>query len=98
MATEIWRDFDPNLEIPIGLKNARVLVRPVIEEFLDDSDDFDESPDDPLADDELDAPTGFVVVSQTLRTASDGSKVIDVVIDVEDVEAAMDYQYRIATI
>lgn len=105
MATDIWREFDPRLPIPIGLKNARV------KELLDDEfavsepnedidwqeglDNEDSEIDDDQIDEELDVPGSFEILSQTIRTAPDGSQVVDVVIDVEEVEGAVKYEVRI---
>lgn len=106
MATEIWRDFDPNLDIPIGLKNARVAVRPDNEEELPDASadidfqtetliDEESELDEEEVGDELGVPGTFEVISQTLRTAPDGTQVVDVVVDVEDIEGAVKYEVRI---
>lgn len=106
MATEIWRDFDPNLDIPIGLKNARVassvdktseLPEPdadidiQTETLVDEESELDEEE----VGDELDVPGTFEIVSQTVRTGPDGSQVVDIVIDVEEVEGAVKYEVRI---
>lgn len=106
MATEIWRDFDPNLDIPIGLKNAKYTRKPdatdtapepdadinIQDETLsdEDSDINEESNDDVLA-----VPSTFDIVSQTVRTGPDGSQVVDIVIDIEDVDGAINYEVRI---
>jgi hypothetical protein len=106
MTTEIWRDFDPNLDIPIGLKNARISTRPDVVEELPEPDadidiqedtlyDDDSQLDEDESSDELDVPGTFVIISQTVRTAPDGSQVVDVVIDVEEVEGAEKYEVRI---
>lgn len=106
MATEIWRDFDPNLDIPIGLKNARVAVKPDNTEELPDPDadidiqtdtliDEESELDEEFVGDELDVPGTFSIISQTVRTGPDGAQVVDVVIDVEEVEGAVKYEVRI---
>lgn len=106
MATEIWRDFDPNLDIPIGLKNARVAALPDRTEELPAPDADIDIQSETLVDeeselneeeigDELDVPGTFVIVSQTIRTAPDGTQVVDVVAEVEDVEGAVKYEVRI---
>lgn len=107
MATEIWRDFDPNLDIPVGLKNARVSVSPDSTEELPDPDadidfqtdtldDDDSELDEDEVGDELGVPGTFEIVEQTVRTAPDGTQVVDIVIDVEEVEGAVKYEVRIA--
>lgn len=106
MATEIWRDFDPNLDIPIGLKNARVSTKPDVTGELPDPDadiniqfetliDEDSELDEEEVGDELDVPGTFEIISQTVRTGPDGSQVVDIVIDVEEVEGAVKYEVRI---
>lgn len=102
MASEIWREFDPNFDIPIGLRNAKS-VAPVEEESPFDDidiqtetiDDDESSTEDDGFDDELEVPGTFEVISQTIRTAADGSQVVDVIIDVEEVEGADKYEIRI---
>lgn len=106
MTTEIWRDFDPNLDIPIDLKNARVSALPDVTDEIPDPDadidiqedtlsDDDSQLDEDESSDELDVPGTFVIVSQTVRTGADGSQVVDVVIDVEEVDGAVKYEVRI---
>lgn len=107
MTTDIWRQFDPNLEIPVGLKNAKEIVRPDIDHeypepnaTISDQDDSlgdDESElDEDENDEELGVPSYFTVISQSVRTATDGRTVIDVVIDVEEIAGAINYEVRIA--
>lgn len=105
MATEIWRDFDPNLDIPIGLKNARVSVAgdsndiadpyADIDFQIDTLSDDDSELDEEFVENELDVPGTFEIISQTVRTGPNGSQVVDVVIDVEEVEGAVNYELRI---
>lgn len=110
MTTEIWRDFDPNLDLPIGLKNVNVTPTPQVGVVVDTPED--EVPSDELnvsleydeedlnedfADDILDAPSSLVIVEQKYRTASDGRQVVDVIIEVEDVDGALNYEFRVAT-
>lgn len=106
MVTEIWRDFDPNLDIPAGLKNARESISPdTIEEIPDPDADIDFQTETLIDEeselneeevgDELAVPGTFEIISQTVRTAPDGSQVVDIVIDVEEVEGAVKYEVRI---
>lgn len=105
METEIWRDFDLNLDIPVELKNARYAVPADSEEIPDPDADIDIQ-DETLIDDdsqidedeignELGVPASLYIVSQTVHTAPDGRLVVDVVIEVEEVEDAVDYEVRI---
>ena len=106
MATEIWRDFDPNLDIPEGLKNARESVNTESTEEIPEPDadidfqtdtliDEESELDEEFVGDELDVPGTFEIVSQTVRTGPDGSQVVDIVIDVEEVEGAVKYEVRV---
>jgi hypothetical protein len=98
--TEIWRDFDPNLEIPLGLKNARVLEKPELPEEVDGFTDFDDDTDDDddLDEDGLGVPDGFTIVDQQVRTASDGSQVVDVIIEIDDIDGALNYEVRLTKV
>lgn len=58
-----------------------------------DEDESDYTPDEP----ELDSPD-FTVVSQTVRIAPDGTSVVDVLISVDDVPGAIDYDVRVTKI
>lgn len=112
MATDIWRDFDPNLDLPVGLKNVN--VTPTVQEGIvvdtpaegddvdpsdslgiDDEDGGDLNED--FSNDILDPPGSMEIVSQTVRTAPDGRQVVDIIIDVEDVSGALNYEVRITT-
>lgn len=106
MATEIWREFDPNLDVPEELKNVRVKTLPDTQDELPDPNadidpqddtysDEDSELDDDVNDDELGVPSSFVIISQTVRTAPDGSQVVDVVIDVEEIPGASNYEFRV---
>lgn len=105
MTTDIWRDFDPNLEPPVELKN--VVVKPTSpdgvdappgEEFdaqTETIDDEDSELEEDYSFEVLEPPSEFVILSQTVRTAPDGTQVVDVVIEIEDMPGAVDYQPRI---
>lgn len=108
MTTEIWRDFDPNLDLPIGLKNANVVETPQegivvdspedpavfeFEEVFVDEDEEDLNED--FSNDTLDPPESLEIVDQNVRTGPDGRQVVDIIIEVEDVVGAQDYDIRI---
>lgn len=106
MATEIWRGFDPNLDIPDGLKNAYESVsRDRVDEYPDPDADIDSQTDtlsddesqldEEEADDELGVPGSFKIISQTVRTGPGGAQFVDIVIDVEEVEGAVKYEVRV---
>lgn len=103
MADEIW--FDPSIPIPEGIKNTRVKEKDFDDgELMDNAEDIDiqedsASDDDSMLDedsidDELEVPGGFTIVGQTTRTLPDGTQLVDIVIDVEEVEGAENYQVR----
>lgn len=107
--SDIVRQIDANFNIPEGLKNVE--IKPEVEEddsehYLEDSVDFDlqddsaseeeSERDDKWGQEELQPPDSMTVVSQTLRTAKDGSQVVDVVIEVPDVPGAVNYEVRIS--
>lgn len=105
MTTEITRDFDPNLELPEGLKNARISTAPDVTEDVPDPDadidvqietfnDDDSQLDEDEVGNELGVPGSFVIISQSVRTAPDGRQVVDVVIDVEEIPGAVKYEVR----
>ena len=105
----IVRDFDPNFAIPIGLKNATSTessnadenaasddyndktentVDVVVEEFYDEDaiaeDTYEDAPE---------APDSITIISQTIRTAPDGTQVVDVVLEVDD-DGTTNYNVR----
>lgn len=108
MTTDIWRDFDPNLDLPVGLKNVN--VTPTVQEGVvvdtpdDDSNldeveflEVDEDLNEDFSNDILDPPSSMEIVSQTVRTAPDGRQVVDIIIDVEDIDGALNYEVRVTT-
>lgn len=109
MTTDIWRDFDPNLDLPVGLKNVNVtptvqegVVVDTPEDILEDSqfetsDEELEDLNEDFSTDILDPPGSLEIVSQTVRTAPDGRQVVDIVIEVEDIDGALNYEIRVTT-
>lgn len=105
--TDIWTDFDPNLELPLELKNAKIVRSPDAESEVWDSDteidvqsetydDDSSQQDDEDPADTLDTPSSFTIVSQQIRTGLDGTQVVDIVIEVEDVPGANSYNVRVS--
>lgn len=103
MADDIW--FDPSIPIPEGIKNTRVKEKDFDDgELMDNAEDIDVQEDTPedddsildedAIDDELGVPGSFTIVSQSTRTLPDGTQLVDIVIDVEEVEGAENYQVR----
>jgi hypothetical protein len=99
----IPRYIDPNFPLPEGLIDVAYMPLPdlsdedliEVEEIdleQDFADDFVETLDEP--DDAPDVPESFTVVDQIVRFAPDGSQVVDVIIEVEDVEGITKYDVR----
>lgn len=59
-----------------------------------ESDDNSEILEDESSD-ELDTPTNIAILSQTVRTGTDGRSVVDVVIQVDEVFGAVKYEVRV---
>lgn len=105
MTTEIWREIDPNLDLPVELKNVKYVVpaeeldvpdpEAVIDIQEETLSDDDSELDEPFIEQELDAPSSLTIVSQTVRTAPDGRQVVDIVIEVEDIPGALNYELRV---
>ena len=106
MTTEIWRDFDPNLTIPVGLKNARVATSPTVTKDLPEPDadidiqtETDEDDNSLLNEDEIDdelgVPGSADIISQTVRTTPAGNQVVDVVLDIDGIDGSVKYEIRI---
>lgn len=106
--SDIWRDFDPNLEAPVELKNVNVTTTvqegTVVESGendveldiqLETLDDEGSELDENASNDILEPPGSFEILSQTVRTGPDGTQVIDIVIEVEDMPGATDYDVRV---
>lgn len=62
----------------------------------DTYDDDDSELEEDEVGDELDVPGSFEIVSQTVKTGPDGSQVVDVVIEVEEVPGAVKYEVRLS--
>lgn len=70
------------------------------DDFTDVGSDIEivDDEDDSAADDSIEAPDNLTIVAQTLRRAADGSIVVDVVVDVEDVYGVTKYEFRVTKI
>lgn len=107
--SDVWRDFDPSAGIPSDLV-LNVGYTELSDEYLledapssdteidvqsdslfDDESELDEDNND----DELGVPASLSIVSQTVRTGPDGNQVVDIVVDVEEVFGAVNYDIRI---
>lgn len=103
-------EFDPNLSIPFGLKDAEYVERnevtptdiesasedddDAVDEFTENDEEFIGTDDD-TDDEALEAPGFMQIVSQVIRTAPDGRQVVDVVLEVEDIEGTEKYDVRV---
>jgi hypothetical protein len=91
------RIINPNFPIPDGLEGMIYED----EDFIGDEEDFvdavegGESEETAGNDDTVPVPEGFVIISQSLRIQSDGSKVVDVVIGVEEIKGIENYELRV---
>ena len=95
------REINPNFAIPEGLRvytYETVAPSPLEEQSVDgagadleDDIDTDESSEEDYEsdDDTPDTPDIYGIISQTITTAPDGSQVVNVVLDVEDLESAL---------
>lgn len=98
-------EYDPNFFIPEGVKNFRpktdiiddsqATFEPINEQTETYSDE-DSELDDDVSDDIPSVPEFISVVSQTVRTAPDGTQVVDMVIEVEDSSDSVKYDIRLA--
>jgi len=101
MSVDNWLEFDEGQEMPPDLSGVRYRdtdgagedVEFTEDDFVDYEDDA--APGSGFVEDELDPPSSMEVVSQTVRTGPDGNQVVDVVIDVEDIDGAINYEFRI---
>lgn len=105
--SDIYREFDPNLDLPVDLKGVTVAVNDTTESEIPDPDTEidiqDETDEDDASDlneddpnDVLDPP-GYmeIILPMVVHIGPDGSQVVDVTVEVEDIEQAIDYQVRI---
>lgn len=103
MAHDTVIGIDPNFSFPEGLSdvvqidaNTLDYEEPVeidltIDSFGEEYEDLHGEGDGA----DIPAPEYINVVSQTVRTAPDGRQVIDVVIEVESVMGALNYEMRV---
>lgn len=94
------RYIDPNFPIPAGLVDAMyeplddVSDEEQLGDELEDEDEFEfiDTLDEP--DDAPGVPEQFTVISQTARFAPDGSRVVDIIVEVEDIIGITKYDVR----
>lgn len=99
--------IDPLFTIPEGAEDQFSTSINEIDEISLESDEFEFYGDENLQDgyeegDEhenetgaLDTPDGYTIVSQTLRRAPGGQQVVDLVIEVNDVAGATNYEVQV---
>lgn len=98
------QSLDPMFHIPVGMEDDW--------EYSDDgyvgsdadrdefelTDDFIDGGDDEDEDDGPEVPEILGIVSQTVRHSDEGTKVIDVVIEVEDIPGITKYEIRVTKV
>lgn len=98
--------IDPRLDVPRGIAGI-IYSDPDrdIDFFQTDnaddliqSDDIIDGPIPSEPDTDLRAPSSFSVIEQKVRISPGGQTVVDVIIEIEDVEAIKDYETRITKI
>jgi hypothetical protein len=86
------RQVSPIFNLPDGLLDYEY------EDFYNPTG-FVDYDDEVLVDEQpiggLPTPNALTVVEQIIRTLPDGSQVVDVVVEVDDVEGAVKYEFRI---
>lgn len=88
-------EVDEMFDVPedvIGLTHGEYVET---EEWAEENDEFDVIDDTMEATDAPEVPTGFTVVQQIVRFGPDGSQVVDLVLDVEDIEEIVKYDVRV---
>jgi hypothetical protein len=102
--------LDPLFPIPDGLVDYQHsdVLDPSVSEFMADESDssllenssdieddsyvVDDDDDEP---DEIDVPNMLTVVDQIIRTQPSGMQVVDLIVEVEDVAGAANYEFRV---
>lgn len=101
--------YDPNYYVPADFEGFEVIDTleltstlpdtPLDEGEVDaeDSEFFEDDAieEDDVSEDEPEVPQDIQIISQTVRTGPDGSQVVDVVIEVDDVPDAVQYDVRV---
>lgn len=90
-------EYDEDAEIIVAL-DEQTLEEGYDSILLDDPDAFSEPgvDDDIDYSDILEAPEIYGVIEQIVRIGPDGSQRIDVVLDVQDITGAVNYEKRVA--
>lgn len=105
------REIDRRFDVPPQLRwtlqrRDQVTTDPLVQqaESVDDSfdasvelisDDYDSEFDEDPVDDQLSFPSYINIISQTVNTMPDGTQLVDVVIDIEDIPGADKYEVKI---
>lgn len=104
---------DPLFYIPKGMDGWEYVAKPVENETSDDSIQLspdgsgDNAPpaeadvhiiDNTKVDGKLRAPSTLSIVSQKIRRNPDGSAVVDIILDIEDVPGNIKYEIRVTKI
>lgn len=111
MAGRDKRYVDPMFFIPEGIEDEVWAYR-TEDVVTTDSEDFSEADDDYSVDSDVtvidegdasddDSPiavNNLTVVSQVLRRAQDGTQVVDIVVDVDDIPGLTKYEFRVTKV
>jgi hypothetical protein len=92
--------LNPNFPIPPGAEEVFVYDED-FELSEGDTEDSIASDDDSDSDEdieELSTPEEFTVIGQNARMGQDGSVVIDLIIDVEDIDGVVQYDTHVAVV
>jgi hypothetical protein len=91
-------ELDHNFPVPPGLarvRNAELIIDDEIQIGGDEGTGVSGDDTESLDPDKLSAPESAYVVSQTTRLLANGTYVVDVVFEVEDVPGATDAEIRV---
>ena len=78
---------------PVMRATVRVVSAQEYEDYIEYDDGYDDQDD--LA---LDTPEDFQIISQTLRRGPGGQQVVDIVIQVEDIAGATNYEIQVTKV
>jgi len=94
----VKKRMHPFFEVPPNVLDLVPDEELVIDNDEEDNDDTDPL-DDSLESEELPAvPTNFTIVSATSRFGPDGSQIVDLIIEVEDVEDVIQYDVHVTKV
>lgn len=90
------KKIDPRLYIP--LVEGYTYADPILDAQPTDASSDEIEVTLPGVDDGLQPPTDIMVVDQIFRKGADGRIVVDLVLEVEDMSGAAEYEVRVAAV